>query len=1206
MKKNTIQLPIFLLLILTLILGLSYVSLDRNTSQNVDPKEDRMSIALVNEDDGATFDDVELDFGDAFVQSIDQNGNHDWFVVSRGVAESGLERKTYDMMIVIPKDFTQKALSIDSESPEQVLLNYKINASDSEAVRAQAEETASKILNDFNRRIIDVYFASVIGNLQDAQDNVANIVEEYEALTYTYNNSVNNPLASYTNQFSRIKDNTELSKDSFTSFENKLNSYEENLVEQLESYKDYQSNIQDVEETQQSNSVIHNDFTEQLNNFQKRLVEGDVNNQLQNLQDANEYINTQLQLNDKNEENPVENLAFHTKGLQNRLNIALQEIEQEQESFDIETINSNIQKRLAAIIGEAFDGEDQLTTLLASQQDRLLEKIEDQISQLPSLDEGALDETDLAPTMIREIQNVMKVTKKYKDEFNDVVINDGALILPEHIQALKEELNEDVTLTDTVILPESKKPLRKFKITDIPEGFAIKQLTVQIPKEEELTFYDYQENKEIELPTYQNGEFTISLTLQLKDDYLDKPIDVFGIKQWKWELYQIDEEDAELLNPDDPPQASDDPTPMVASYTAVKAENGTEQANTTEDDTTNQDESNPDSTTDGGSGTDSSDTGSDDTTSTQDETTTDPTNDGASGSDSSGNTSDDTTNNQDGTNDSTTNDENQDTTDENTGGSSDGADNGEEIPDESEDSTGGTDDPTENPDDNEDDPNPIEIVEIDHHYIRHTVKEPVIADSTEGLIHAVENTIAPYQKLLSTYEAYFGLNLTCNDVDSKDCATLNDEEDSLTEMASDESLYALFNKDVAELLTKHIANQVIDDVTEEIKEPLANYEKQIENYRSYIQETINQADELAATVVNTREAARTLNDNLQRMLEDITKWREQSLSLVENQSEIQNVNELEQTMVMSLSEGFQPLLSQSQSLADQASSNLEQAETVYQTFDNIDEQANNIQQSGTNLISEAEDLAANMTDKLMSDKKFVDNFTDVMANSQIGGRQNEELYDFLSNPVETRNAGVIIETNTFTPYFIVLISFLVALFTGYGISIFNQKRITENQFEEEKSIVGQNGWITCITGSIGILEGLVLGLVSAYLLNIAGGKLILWTGLMILIMFVMVLSATYLLRQLKMIGMFILLGVLSMYLFLTNALTTSLSGVGDWRDYSPLQYIERLLNRLMQGSSDYGFIVLSLILIALLAVLANLLVVIQRSSKKTEDDENVA
>src|SRR5699024_6206923 len=139
----------------------------------------------------------------------------------------------------------------------------------------------------------------------------------------------------------------------------------------------------------------------------------------------------------------------------------------------------------------------------------------------------------------------------------------------------------------------------------------------------------------------------------------------------------------------------------------------------------------------------------------------------------------------------------------------------------------------------------------------------------------------------------------------------------------------------------------------------------------------------------------------------------------------------ENTAVMSLSHEFEPLLSQSQSLVDQSSSNLETADSVYRTFDRVDEQAETIRQSGTDLIKEADDLSNDMTNKLEEDEEFVDNFQGVLENSRIGGQQNEDLYDFLSSPVDTENKGLIIKGDTFTPYFLVLIGFIVALFTGY-------------------------------------------------------------------------------------------------------------------------------------------------------------------------------
>ncbi|ENH96301.1 hypothetical protein J416_11532 [Gracilibacillus halophilus YIM-C55.5] len=1202
MKKSLLQLPLFLILSFVLICGLSYTSLGKQTDiseEDTDTTEDGMSIALVNEDAGTEFNGTALDFGDAFVQSIDQNSNHEWFVVSRGIAENGLEQNTYDMMIVIPKDFTEKALSIQSESPEQVVLNYKINTSDSGAIRAEAERTASSVLNDFNRRIIDVYFASVIGNLQDAQDNVSDLVEGYSELTYTYNDKVQAPLSNYTDQFDMIKENTGVSKDAFSSFEETMAGYEERLIEQFSSFDDYQNSLDETNEVVQSNHSQSAEFHQQLNDFNNALDHSDVNQQLKILQDTNKFINNQLRLEDDHQEENMDSIAVHTFGLQRMLDTAYETLQKEDESFDLEEIEAEITESLARFVEEAFDEKDNVTELLEAQQDLFQGKLEDQIAELPSLDPFILDHSDLSPEVTREIQNVMRITQKYHDEFNEVYpINDDQL-LPEHIDSLKEDLNRNgVTLIDTVMLPESDKKLREFKLYDIPEGFAINQLTIHLPDDESIDIYDYQPNDSVTLPTYQKGEFTIELSLRLKDEYVEEPIDIYDIKQWKWELYQLDKEESNVTQP---PNEGDDTT----------------DSNPTEDGDSN---SSQDDQTSGGESGNTDDTSNDGTSNSSDETDqTVTTNTFVENKTTESTDSNDKDTNQDLNEDGTENQQDSSDAKENSGNSDDGNNQQEDDThnndneteqNNGEEETGNNDESS----DEKEEETKIKTVEINHHYIRHTVNSPIIDDATNDLIQTVENTIVPYQKLLSSYESYFGLSLSCEEIseedeengENKNCVAV-DPDSSLKDMATEDSLYTLFNKNVGELLVDYIANQVTKDVLDAVESPLMKYDSQLQNYLEYVDKTRNKAQKLAKTIVKTRDQASLLNDNLQSTLDDIQSWREQSMELVEQQAGIQTNNDEEQTMVVSLGEGFQSLYTESQTLQDQASNNLNEAETVYQTFDRIDEQANEIQQSGTNLIQQAETLATNMTDETLTNQEFVNNFTDVLANSRIGERQNEQLYDFLSNPVQTSNEGVIAgESSTFTSYFIVLIAFLVALFTGYGISTVSQKRVEENQFVAERSIIGRNTLITGIIALIGALEGVVLGLSSAYFLDIEGGTLLLWTALLTIIMLTIVLTASYLLRQLRMVGMFILLIVMSMYLFLTNALSSSLSGLGEWRNYSPLDYVERLLNRVVQGSSDYGFIVFSLIAIAILAGLGNLLVVNRSNPKKTEDDENVA
>ncbi len=92
---------------------------------------------------------IKIAFGDQFVKNVNKNTKQEWYVVSRGVAESGLKNNNYNMMIVIPNDFSRKAVAIDSELPEKLTLNYKVNATGNKDLKAEAENTVLCYLRGF-------------------------------------------------------------------------------------------------------------------------------------------------------------------------------------------------------------------------------------------------------------------------------------------------------------------------------------------------------------------------------------------------------------------------------------------------------------------------------------------------------------------------------------------------------------------------------------------------------------------------------------------------------------------------------------------------------------------------------------------------------------------------------------------------------------------------------------------------------------------------------------------------------------------------------------------------------------------------------------------------------------------------------------------------------------------------------------------------
>ncbi|WP_255248236.1 type VII secretion protein EsaA [Terribacillus saccharophilus] len=1160
---------LFLVLIVLLASGLSYLTLHQETTKTAEqPQTQNMSVALVNEDQGSTFNGTDLAFGDAFISSVSENENHEWFVVSRGVAESGLKNNTYDMMIVIPNDFSEKSLNITAEAPEQVVLQYKINASENPRLKEEAEKTASDILNDFNRRVIDVYFASIIGNLQNAQDSIGQMVNRQAAYTNSYNSNVFQPLSGYTDQFGMVRENTEVSKDSFTSFGELLASYEDQLVDESQLGEDFVSNLEDVMNLKETNNTDLLSFQDQINQFSQGLTAGEVDQRLDQLVATNEAINRQFAASQQNAVDSVmnrpvaslntTNIYSSSVSLQQQLQDSSERVAALQQDIDAYLTESNeqfrakIEERIKSTIAEELDDEENLNiNLLFENPDQVaLNRINNIIDRLPSLDPEEFQGVGLPDETVNEITNVIKTTKKYGSDFNVPIYDNSSPTLKDEFDRLNEKLMNGVEVEDTVQIPANKKEGQIFRLNE-PEGFRLKELKLQLPNGQEEQYTEAIRDGQIELPSNEPGEFTVKAIFVKKES--ESGFNVLKPIKWSWTLDQKDVENVE--KPDEMAYAPT--TGNLIATTQVKNEEEQE----AEDGTTEEELPVEELPSESGETPPENGTNPDE----NEEIPTVPPADDEEVNQGGGDT-----NNPVEPTDPVTPDE-------------PGNQPGEDKPED------------------EEKPEPEKLIIKDNSIQRIVTSNVEDMDkSARDLIEAVTNTISPYQELESQYQSYLGLYLEKglpDDFYSK----------SLKELASKDSLYYLFNeKDIKDLLTDYMTGQITGSVTEQLQTPAEAFRQQVSNYQSEVQQAIAGADTLTGQVAATTEQAAVLNDNVNQTLEDVTAWRDQVMALLDGQTEIQTNAQGEQEAVLTLGSEFQPLLMSSQSLAEQAQSNTNTADQVYETFDNIDTQAREIEQSGTGLVSDAERLASNLTDKLSDDQNFTENFTEVLANSRVGDRQNENLYDFLSNPVQTSNEGTIAAQSEtfFTPYYLVLISFIVVLFTAYVISTLHMRRKQDDQFASDTSLMVQHAPITIITAGIGLLEGIVIGIVSSYYLPIDDLNKLQLTAVMALLITAMLLIATYLLRQMKMIGMFILLAIFSLYLFFTDAIGTASTAFPTIEKFSPLQYMETFMLRIVEGSVNYVVAIFSLVIAAAIGALANLLVINQSDKGVDNADDN--
>ncbi|MFQ3543701.1 YhgE/Pip domain-containing protein [Halobacillus rhizosphaerae] len=88
---------------------------------------DHLPVAIVNSDEGATYNKEPLDVGDEFVDHLKDDGDFEYHVVSKQEGYKGLKDKKYYMLVEIPQDFSSRATTILDEKPKKLQLKYVVN-----------------------------------------------------------------------------------------------------------------------------------------------------------------------------------------------------------------------------------------------------------------------------------------------------------------------------------------------------------------------------------------------------------------------------------------------------------------------------------------------------------------------------------------------------------------------------------------------------------------------------------------------------------------------------------------------------------------------------------------------------------------------------------------------------------------------------------------------------------------------------------------------------------------------------------------------------------------------------------------------------------------------------------------------------------------------------------------------------------------------
>lgn len=158
-QQKSMRLSLFGVLIIPLVYSFIYLWAFYDPYENVK----YLPVAFVNEDQGAIHDGEKINIGNELVKELETNNKVKWEFVTRAQMDQGFRDGKYFLGIVVPSDFSQRVMTVDSKQPLSSQLEYyydegsnyltgKIGAS---MIRSLEQEIDQKLTREFVVQIFD-------------------------------------------------------------------------------------------------------------------------------------------------------------------------------------------------------------------------------------------------------------------------------------------------------------------------------------------------------------------------------------------------------------------------------------------------------------------------------------------------------------------------------------------------------------------------------------------------------------------------------------------------------------------------------------------------------------------------------------------------------------------------------------------------------------------------------------------------------------------------------------------------------------------------------------------------------------------------------------------------------------------------------------------------------------------------------------------
>ena len=140
-----------------------------------DPYEQTNDIqfAIANLDEGASFNDMDINIGNELVKELKKNEDFEWTFVSEDELRDGVYNGDYYAGIVIPKNLSEDVISITGDDPKQAELEYVVNIKSNPVASKLTDSAANAVYTTLNAKIVQIINLAAYGKLGELQSGLA-------------------------------------------------------------------------------------------------------------------------------------------------------------------------------------------------------------------------------------------------------------------------------------------------------------------------------------------------------------------------------------------------------------------------------------------------------------------------------------------------------------------------------------------------------------------------------------------------------------------------------------------------------------------------------------------------------------------------------------------------------------------------------------------------------------------------------------------------------------------------------------------------------------------------------------------------------------------------------------------------------------------------------------------------------------------------